>query len=381
MNEASTENKIPAELEEGVSRSEANEVRDDAERDDTVTPVQYDIVSFGADMDAEGLVKRLQREDVFVPPFQRDYVWTLKEASRFIESLLLGLPVPGIFLARESDSKKLLVIDGQQRLKTLMFFFEGVFNPDPDATTKRVFRLQNVQQQFEGRTYETLDEDDRIALNDSIIHATIVKQDSPDGEQNSVYHIFERLNTSGRKLSRQQIRVAIYHGDFIDLIHELNDNESWRAIFGRKSRTLKDEEMILRFLALFFDRKNYKRPMERFLNDFTSKVKAGKGGDPSIEQCRALFEKTILVAHSAFDDRAFRIEKALNVAVFDSVMVGIAESLRNAPELPPEKFKEACDRLFGDRRYLELVSRATADEKNVEERISLSVATFADIQG
>ena len=341
MNEASTENKIPAELEEGVSRSEPNEVRDDAERDDTVTPVQYDIVSFGADMDAEGLVKRLQREDVFVPPFQRDYVWTLKEASRFIESLLLGLPVPGIFLARESDSKKLLVIDGQQRLKTLMFFFEGVFNPDPDATTKRVFRLQNVQQQFEGRTYETLDEDDRIALNDSIIHATIVKQDSPDGEQNSVYHIFERLNTSGRKLSRQQIRVAIYHGDFIDLIHELNDNESWRAIFGRKSRTLKDEEMILRFLALFFDRKNYKRPMERFLNDFTSKVKAGKGGDPSIEQCRALFEKTILVAHSAFDDRAFRIEKALNVAVFDSVMVGIAESLRNAPELPPEKIQRS----------------------------------------
>jgi hypothetical protein len=127
-------------------------VVDDTETDDMVAPVQYDITSFGADYDAEGLVKRLQRDDIFIPLFQRDFVWTQKEASRFVESLLLGLPVPGIFMAREAASKQLLVIDGQQRLKTLRFFFEGVFNPDSDANNQRVFKLVGVQRQFEERT-------------------------------------------------------------------------------------------------------------------------------------------------------------------------------------------------------------------------------------
>ena len=91
-------------------------------------PIQYEISSYGADYDVEGLVKRLERDDLLIPPFQRNYVWKLKEASRFIESLLLGLPVPGVFLVREQDSNKLLVIDGQQRLKTLQFFYNGIFN-------------------------------------------------------------------------------------------------------------------------------------------------------------------------------------------------------------------------------------------------------------
>src|SRR5436189_81341 len=91
------------------------EVIDDADRDDTIVPQQYNITSFGADYDFEGIVRRLQRGDIFTPEFQRGYVWTMQTASRFIESLLLGLPVPGVFLARESTSNKLIVIDGQQR--------------------------------------------------------------------------------------------------------------------------------------------------------------------------------------------------------------------------------------------------------------------------
>ena len=131
-------------------------VLDETEQDQTVAPVQYEITSYGADIDTEGFVNRLRRKDVYIPPFQRDYVWSQKEASRFIESLLLGLPVPGVFLAREHDSKRLLVIDGQQRLKTLEFFFDGFFNPTPDAIHKRVFDLQGVQGQFRGKTYEKL---------------------------------------------------------------------------------------------------------------------------------------------------------------------------------------------------------------------------------
>ena len=349
-------------------------VIDDTEADDTVAPVQYEITSFGADYDAEGLVKRLQRDDIFIPPFQRDFVWTQKEASRFVESLLLGLPVPGVFLARESNSKRLLVIDGQQRLKTLRFFFEEVFRPEPESDTKQVFKLAGVQKQFEGRTYSSLEEKDRITLNDAIIHATIVKQDSPEGEQSSIYHIFERLNASGRKLSPQQIRVAIYHGDLLDLVRQLNENSSWRAIIETRSRTLKDQELILRFLALYFDRGNYKSPMNEFLNDFADKAK--RTGRPSIDSCRATFEKTIQLISRALGVRAFRPERAINAAAFDSVMVGMATRLERGSAPSEAQVKGQYDRLLGQERYMQLISRATANEKNVKERMKLAVEEF-----
>jgi hypothetical protein len=101
------------------------DVIDESENDSSVPVIRYDITSFGADYDADGLVRRMNKKEIYAPPFQRGYVWNIKEGSRFIESLLLGLPVPGIFLAKEPDSNKFLIIDGQQRLRTLQFFLEG----------------------------------------------------------------------------------------------------------------------------------------------------------------------------------------------------------------------------------------------------------------
>src|SRR5258706_15619947 len=96
-------------------------------------PVEYAISSYGADYPVDGLVKRMSAGSIFIPPFQRSYVWNVYRASRFIESLLLGLPVPAIFLSRDESTQKLLVIDGQQRLRTLQYFYEGVFAPTDTA--------------------------------------------------------------------------------------------------------------------------------------------------------------------------------------------------------------------------------------------------------
>src|SRR5258706_14842537 len=92
-----------------------------------VLPFTYSITSYGADYPVDGLIKRLGSEAIYVPEFQRGFVWKLPQASRFVESLLLGLPVPGIFLAKDDDTQRLLVIDGQQRLLTLKYFYDGVF--------------------------------------------------------------------------------------------------------------------------------------------------------------------------------------------------------------------------------------------------------------
>ena len=99
----------------------------ESSEDEDVTPIiSYDVSSYGSDPEVEVLVNRLRRGDIIIPPFQRDYVWRQPEASKFIESLLLGLPVPGVFFATEPSTNKQLVIDGQQRLKTLLGYSSQV---------------------------------------------------------------------------------------------------------------------------------------------------------------------------------------------------------------------------------------------------------------
>lgn len=128
-----------------------DQVIDVEDNEDSSSPQIYGITSYGADYDVEGLVKRLRRGDIFIPPFQRDYVWNQAEASRLVESLLLGLPVPGVFLAKENDSNKLSVIDGQQRLKSLFFFYEGFFNPKEGDTRKKFLDLRMYKRSSKGK--------------------------------------------------------------------------------------------------------------------------------------------------------------------------------------------------------------------------------------
>lgn len=357
-------------------KEDRDNVLDESSEDDTVAPEQYDITSYGADYDVEGLVKRITRGDIYIPPFQRDYVWAQPMASRFIESLLLGLPVPGIFLARESSNRQ-IVIDGQQRLKTLKYFYEGVFNPKPDDKTNRIFKLLKVQPQYEGRTYATLNEQDRIKLNDSIIHATVVKQESPEDGDTSLYHIYERLNNGGLKMAPQEIRTAIYHGDLIDLVKKLNDDEKWRSIYGKKSLRLKDEELILRFLALYYSADTYQQPMEEFLNKFAKKY--SRASETFLENAEQLFKNTINTVISNIGEKSFRPERALNAAVFDSVMVGISKKLgqKSSPISPPIAL--AYEKLIKEEHYLKLISRATSDENNVKDRLQKATHAFASL--
>ena len=120
---------------------------------ETYYPVNYSITTYGADYPVDALVKRIRENAIYVPAFQRGYVWNQHQASRFIESLLLGLPVPAIFLSKEVDTSRMLVIDGQQRLKTLEYFYTGLFRPKEKA-----FKLLGVDSHFSGKTIETLSE-------------------------------------------------------------------------------------------------------------------------------------------------------------------------------------------------------------------------------
>lgn len=336
-------------------------------------PIKYSITSYGADFDVRGLVQRLRQGDIEIPPFQRRYVWKQAQASRFIESLLLGLPVPGIFLSKEQQSQKLLVIDGQQRLLSLRRFYDCVW----DEEKKTPFRLEQVQRSFLSKSYQELEEPDRRRLDNSIIHATIVKQDEPLDENSSIYQIFQRLNSGGTDLEAQEIRAALYHGSFELLLKELNDHPSWRLAFGAKSPRLKDTEMILRFFALAFDAKNYSRPMETFLNKYMAKNKDLQTQDANV--LRAAFQPTIDLIVAAIGERAFRPKRNFNAAVFDSITVAIFRRLQNGKVTHPSQLRPKYDALLTDETYVQAISRSTADEKNVDDRLTMATEAFASV--
>ena len=222
---------------------------------------KFTINSYGADYTVDSLVKRMRAGAFKVPDFQRKFVWSAKHSSKFIESLLMGLPVPGVFLYKEAGTNEHLVIDGQQRLRTLQAFYDGVFG-------EKVFRLIGVRDPWLGKTYNELDTSDQLKLDDSVVHATVFQQDQPQDVLDSIYFVFERINTGGIRLSPQEIRNCVNLGPLIKLAKSLNSDPSWREVFGPQNNRAKDEELIVRFLALYVDGSEYYRPMVKFLNDF-----------------------------------------------------------------------------------------------------------------
>jgi len=355
-------------------------VEDLDELSEVLPTTTFSITSYGADYPVDGLVKRMTEGDVVVPifnaipvegqtavGFQREFVWKKPQADRFIESLLLGLPVPGIFLVKELNGK-LLVLDGHQRLSTLYSFYQGIFAGSE-------FKLENVQERWVGKTYRTLAPDDRRRLDNSIIHATIVRQDEPSEDQSSIYLIFERLNSGGTILQPQEIRVALYHGPFAALLSRLNENSDWRAMYGRKNARLKDIELILRFFALYYYGRNYRRPMKAFLNRYmAANHDLALQGEDAL---RSIFTQTVSAIRKGIGSDAFRPWGQVNAAVLDSVMVGVAQRIAGGPIGDIAMLEASYAGLIANDDFLDAVRRSTADEESVRTRLRLAREAFA----
>src|SRR6056297_2316668 len=180
----------------------------------------------GQDFDVDGLIKRLKNRDILIPTFghddedieaagfQRAFVWRRPQMDKFVESILLGYPIPGVFLVRQSDNRY-LVLDGHQRLLTLKFFHDGIYEG-------REFILKSVAPEFEGISYKNLPEDLRRKFDNTFIQAIIVQSDGTTESLESIYRIFERLNSGGTQLTPHEIRVALFAGPFIDFLEQLN---------------------------------------------------------------------------------------------------------------------------------------------------------------
>jgi uncharacterized protein DUF262 len=356
---------------------------DDLDVLDEADPEPEPVTYSGSDFDVDGLVRRQKRGDIVIPTFghegeppietagfQRSFVWRRPQMDRFIESLLLGYPIPGIFLVQQTD-KRYLVLDGQQRLRTLVAFYEGIHDG-------REFALQSVAEEFRGLTYRTLSDEQRRTLDNTFIYATIVRSDGTPDSLDAVYQIFERLNAGGTQLTPHEIRVALYAGPFIDLLTSLNAQDAWRSLYGPESPRLRDQEIILRFIALYVSPGNYRRPLKKYLNDFVALHRTTKSLPTEIIRERFSLATDLLL--SGPGSPAIRGKgRQVNAALTEAILVGLARRLDtgNAPE--PDAVTGAVAELLSDPLLENAISRATADEESVRSRLALSTQAFAQI--
>jgi len=351
---------------------------DDFDPEEIEPPREVEAISyFGTDFDVHGLVRRLNQSDVRIPSFdpvsdgesdlagfQRKFVWKRLQMDRFIESLLLGFPVPDIFFVQQSD-KSLLVLDGQQRLTTMQKFYAGNF------------ALESVVDVFKGLTYQTLDDEQRRSLDNFFIHATVIRYTASPAGAESIYSIFERLNAGGTNLHPHEIRVALYNGPLVELLRDLNRIPSWRNLYGPANPRLKDQEQILRFIALYLNASGYQRPLKSFLNRFIFDNREMKALDATV--LTDVFTRTCDVLDAGLGRSAFRLTTSINSALADAVMVGVARRLEKGPIKKPDKLRPAFERLTVDQRFKDSVARATADEARVDFRLTEATKAFSKV--
>jgi len=317
------------------------------------------IPTFGEDLETEDPIETAR--------FQRPFVWSKTQMDRFIESLLLGYPIPGIFLVQQTD-RRYLVLDGQQRLRTLAAFYDGVVN-------KKEFSLQTVAQPFRGLTYKTLTKEQRRELDNTFIQATIVQTDGSTTSLDAVYQVFERLNSGGTQLTPHEIRIALYAGPLVEWLAELSSSKEWRTVYGPPARHLRDQELVLRIIALFVSPGNYKRPLKKYLNDFMADHRSLS--DLDIAGLEKRFKRAAqLIAQGPGEASLRPGGSAVNAALTEAVFVGLMRRL-DAGDIAPEMAASGMERLVKEPDLAAAIGRATADEESVRKRLALAAKAFA----
>lgn len=378
-----------------MEKDEIAIARVQSEEEDSQTSLRpYDILSYPADFTLELLVNKWNDREINSPSLQRRYVWPMARASKLIESFLLGLPVPPIFVYQSREDNSLLVVDGHQRIRSIAYFFSGWFGEENDPS-REPFKLVglNIKSPYLGVDFDHLKNTDPGAINrlkNSVLRAFIMKQVQP-ADDTSIIEIFERLNTGGMALHGQEIRNCIYEGVFNELLKTLNKNHDWRRIVGTtvEDKRMRDVELILRFFALFYNSSKYEKPMKLFLHNFmsanrraplTGQKELGRRKreyDKRMADFAALFMETANSVITYLGPKPFHILRGLNAAVFDSVFTAFAKNLDRVESESPRtpyinQVKAKFRKLLSDKKYIKLVSSATTDNDVVTKRLKMA---------
>lgn len=366
-----------------IDNNENTNVEDvDSEDFDQSNDDLFNITSWGADMSFRELISMYEDDELLKPELQRKYVWEKSEASRFIESILLGLPIPSIFLANTSQNNK-LIIDGYQRIMTVYDYVKkGVFSKD-----SKVFKLTNtdkINYRWRGKSFNELSDFDQKKIRQTTIHAIIFEQKHPKESDSSLYQIFERINTSGKVLKPQEIRNCVYQGKLNSLLFELNTNSKWRELYGTDAEDsrMADLELILRYFALSSSEikteKEGQISLKMFLNKYMGYEKHNT--NVFIEKKAEEFIQMIDFAYNYLGKNAFRninsekkFQTRFNPTVFDSIAIAISYAQKKLKgKLPVDNLKENQLKLLSNEKFKEYSTIRTTNLDHINGRINLA---------
>ena len=338
------------------------------EEQDEVPFVEFDISVSPSDPTLELLATQVERKDIIIPFYQRKYVWKIEQASKLVESFLMGLPVPQIFLY-VNDDDQLEVIDGQQRIMSIKYFFDGYFGEADSRGRRQVFKLKGLSEasSYNGLSFNELSAKEQRKLRNSTLRAINIKQLKPSLRNDSVFHIFERLNTGGTQLKPQEIRNAVYRGDIVDKLRELNKLPHWRTILGidRQDKNQKDVELILRLFSLFECWESYEKPMIRHLNRTMDENKMFSS-ERAI-RFMAAFPIAIEKVCNAIT-RPFRPRGVVNAAVLEAVIISLMEN----NNITSEQLRERYAILLANDDFNSRTRGSTADSAVLKSRITIA---------
>jgi hypothetical protein len=358
----------------GRMSAEAHTVAEDIDGDELTTEtetdeapyVEFDISVSPSDPSLELLTSQIERGDIIIPFYQRKFVWSIEQSSRLIESFLMGLPVPQVFFYVNSEDQ-LEVIDGQQRLKSVKYFFEGLFGEEDNKGRRQVFKLKGLSErsEYNGKTFSELSTRDQRKLHNATLRAINIKQLKPHLIGDSVFHIFERLNTGGTRLKPQEIRNAVYRGKIVDELKVLNEIPGWQKILGlkRTDKNQKDVELVLRLFSLFESWHKYEKPMLLYLNNSMNQNRAFDSD--RAKRFKVRFPAVVDLVNAAIE-KPFRPNSVINSAVLEAVMITLLENAA----ITKDQLAAGYKLLLDDKAFLTNITGGTTDTLVLQTRIA-----------
>ena len=361
----------------------------DEEADDIIALPQNEriILTKSTDPEIESLYGKYKRGKLILDPdFQRRFVWDRTKASRLIESALLNVPLPIIYLAEEANGKE-SVIDGQQRLTSFFSFMDGKL-PNGD-----VFKLTGLKvfPELEKKTYKDLDEDlqDKIRYH-QIRAITILHNSDPVLK----FEIFERLNRGAVPLNDMELRNCVYVGEYMSLLKDLASDPDFLKLagFNRSDVRMREVELVLRFAAFYHQTYlKYKGSMKKFLNQDIEKYRYISKEDA--EKLRNAFKNGLQIVKSLFGPHAFRrfipgdkskpqggwvANSTINFALYDVLMGVFCDKDKNKIYGSLDSLREGIiDLMVSNTEFIDSLQLFTSQESRVKYRFS-TLNSFVD---
>lgn len=308
--------------------------------------------------------------------FQRHFVWDKKKSSRLIESALLDIPLPVIYLAEEKDAKE-YVIDGQQRLTAFFSFIDGRF---PDGADFKLTGLKVITE-LNRKSFLDLSEQHQDKIKYCKIRTITFKHGS---DSNLKFEIFERLNTGAVSLNDQELRNCIYRGSYNELLKKLSENEDFKYLYNitKPDRRMRDVQLVLRVAAFYHATYlNYKPSMRRFLNEDIERYRFISETDAT--KLTNAFKNSLSVIKSLLDRHAFKRfykgtagdpnghwePKKFNASLYDILMFSFAKVDKNIVYQNLDSIREGfIDLMTSDEDFINSIEKSTSSIQAVTTR-------------